>query len=103
MSDDFQKPTAPTIFVRFQPYFMINMLKMKEYQLLLFGQIALWHFEIFVNTVQYGAGNFTMLLLLQCSSYPGKLYENIGYHGRIQAIIFLDNQPFFLICGTLKF
>ncbi len=25
----------------------------------------LWHFQIFVNTGPYGAGNFKMLLLLQ--------------------------------------
>ncbi len=52
----------------------------------------LCHFEIFVNTGPYGAGNFKTLLLLQFSSNVNQtLWEDIGNHGRMQAVSFLGN------------
>ena len=47
---DFQKATAPTIFIQFQPNFIIGMLVVREYKLLLFLAICrnlkiLWYFE----------------------------------------------------------
>ena len=67
-----------------------------EYMLLAFLALCQklqiwWHSEIFVNTGPYGAGNFKVLLLLHPMSL--KLYEDIGYHGRIQAVTFLGSQP----------
>ncbi len=58
--------TSPTIFIRFQQNFMINMIVMGEYRLLLILAICqklkiLW--QIFLNTEPYEAGNFKMLLL----------------------------------------
>ncbi len=32
-----------------------------------------------------------------------KLYEDIGYHDRIQAVTFLGNRASFKLNGTLKF
>ena len=67
----FQNTTSPTVSLRFQPNFMINMIVIGEYRLLLFFFFLaicqklkiVWYFEIFVNTGPYGAGNFKTLLL----------------------------------------
>ncbi len=55
----------------------------------------LWHFEIFPNTGPYG-----LEISKRFSSYSfhlmsAKLYEDIGYHGGIQAITFIANWPSF--------
>ncbi len=58
----------------------------------------LLHFDFFfffVNAGPHGAGNLKTLLLLHISSDVNKLHENIDYHGGVQAIIFLGNQPSF--------
>ncbi len=53
----------------------------------------LWQFEIFVDTGPYGNANFKTLFLLRFSA---KLYEDIGYHGGIQAIAFPGNRSKFI-------
>ncbi len=50
------------------------------------------------------AGNFKTLPLQQFSSHPPKLYENIAYHGAMQAITLLGKSAkFYKIYVTLKF
>ncbi len=58
---NFQNATPLTIFIQSEPDFIINKIVMQEYKVLNVPKIqkVLWHFEIFVNTGPYGAGNFT--------------------------------------------
>ncbi len=71
-----------------------------EYRLLLFLTILknfTTNFECFVHTGPYGSGYFKRLLFLQFYPISIKLYEGIGHHGEIQAVIFLGNRPSFKI------
>ncbi len=61
---------------------MINKAVMGEYTVMDIVAIyeklkILWHFDFFVNTGPYGAGNFKTLLLLP---FPSHLNETLGRH-----------------------
>ncbi len=47
----------------------------------------LWHFEIFVNTGPYGAGNFNVLFLPRFSLEPIQTYKILGYHGKSKCLL----------------
>ena len=70
----------------------ISMLVMGKYSLFLSNIKKLWHFEIFVNTEAYGAGNSNSSYSFHLIS--PKLYD-IGHHGGIQAVTFLSIRPSF--------
>ena len=91
-----QKTTSPTVFFQYHEYlpnFMINMLVVGKYKLLLFGDLLklkfVWHFGSF------GTQDHIVLEISKRYSPNGfhpistKFYEDICYHGRIQAILFL--------------
>ncbi len=46
----------------------------------------LWHFDFFINTGPYAAGNFKVLCLPKFSLEPSKLYDNIGYHDKSKCL-----------------
>ena len=64
-----------SIFQPIHPNFIQGILIMREYSLLLFWRSAkklkkVWHFEIFLNTGPYAAGNFKVLFPPQFSLQP---------------------------------
>ncbi len=90
-----QNATSPTVtvFVQYLPNFMINMLVVGKYKLLLFGDLLkikfVWHFGT------CGTQDHIVLEISKRYSPYGfhpisaKFYEDICYHGGIQAILFL--------------
>ncbi len=91
--DNINTLLLPPVFSSFLPNFMINMVVMEEYSLLyvaIWQKLKLlWHFEFFVNTGPYGAGDLLLSYIFHLIS--AKLYEDIAYHGRINALTFLGN------------
>ena len=101
----FQNAASPTVSVRFQQNFMVNMIVMGEYRLLRFWRSA-------KNCKNYGTLKFFltqdhMELEISNATSPTvfiELYEDIAYHGVMQAITLLDNRPSFTkLYGTCKF
>ncbi len=52
----------------------------------------LWHFDFFLNTGPYAAGNFKVPCLPQFSLEPSKLYGNMRYHGKSKCPLEYSNE-----------
>ncbi len=57
----------------------------------------LWHFEFFMTTRPYGAGNFKTVLLLQFSSDLGQAYDNTAVKGKNIKLWMFSDLPKILL------
>ncbi len=78
------------------PNFKQDILIMEQNRLLLFGHLIkikeLWHFDFFLNTGPYAAGNCKCYFSHNFHWSPSKLYENIGYLGKSKCLYEWRNE-----------